>query len=55
MKIIKKFRIPLIFFLLYSSQSATFSLKYEREMYIGCYSNSKKYIGTKKLKSIVYV
>ena len=50
MKIIKKFRIPLIFFLLYSSQSATFSLKYEREMYIGCYSNSKTYIGAEKAK-----
>ena len=45
MKIIKKFRIPLIFFLLYSSQSAAFSLKYEKELYIGCYTNSKAYIG----------
>ena len=45
MKIIKKYRIPLIFFLLYSSQSAAFSLKYEKELYIGCYTNSKAYIG----------
>tara|TARA_B100000795_G_C22770128_1_gene427504 strand:- start:635 stop:919 length:285 start_codon:yes stop_codon:yes gene_type:complete len=50
MIIIKKFRLPLIFILFYSTQSVAFSLKYEKEIYIGCYSNSKTYIGAKRAK-----
>tara|TARA_B110001450_G_C17631437_1_gene485370 strand:+ start:1246 stop:1536 length:291 start_codon:yes stop_codon:yes gene_type:complete len=35
--------IPIIF--LVSNKVYGFSTKYEKEMYIGCYSNSKLYIG----------
>ena len=47
---IKKFKILLIFILLFSSKSLAFSPEYEKEMYIGCYSNSKKYIGANGAK-----
>ena len=43
---IKKFRFILILILLFSSKSFALSPEYEKEMYIGCYSNSKVYIGT---------
>ena len=42
---IKKFRFILILILLFSSKSFALSPEYEKEMYIGCYSNSKVYIG----------
>ena len=42
---IKKFRILLTFALLFCSTGMAFSPEYEKEMYIGCYSNSKVYIG----------
>ena len=42
---IKKFKFLLIFVLLFSTKSLAFSPEYEKQMYIGCYSNSKTYIG----------
>jgi len=42
---IKRFKALLIFILLFSSNSFAFNPEYEKQMYIGCYSNSKMYIG----------
>jgi hypothetical protein len=42
---IKKFKILLILALPFCSKSLALSPEYEKEMYIGCYSNSKIYIG----------
>ncbi len=43
---IKKYNFLLIFVLLISHKSHALSPKIERELYIGCYSNSKAYIGS---------
>jgi hypothetical protein len=43
---IKKYKFLLIIILLFSSKSHALSPKFEKELYIGCYSNSKAYIGT---------
>ena len=48
---IKKFNIFLIFFLFLSSKSQSFSPEIEQQIYIGCYGNSKQYIGSEKAKS----
>ena len=48
---IKKFRYLLIFILFFSTKILAFSPEYEREMYIGCYGNSKIYLGPDKAKS----
>jgi hypothetical protein len=42
---IKKYKFLLIFILLISSKSHALSPEIEKELYIGCYSNSKTYIG----------
>ena len=42
---IKKFKILLIFILFFFTKSMAFSPEQEKEMYIGCYGNSKQYIG----------
>jgi len=42
---IKKFKFTIILILFFTSKSLAFSPEYEKEMYIGCYSNSKSYIG----------
>ena len=42
---IKKFKFLIILIFFFSSKSLAFSPEYEKEMYIGCYSNSKGYIG----------
>ena len=47
---IKKFKILLITILIFSSKSIAFSPEYEKQMYIGCYGNSKIYIGPDKAK-----
>ena len=47
---IKKFKLQLIIVLLFTSKSLAFSPEYEKEMYIGCYSNSKAYIGAEGAK-----
>ena len=50
MNTIKKFKFLLIFLLLFLNKSLAFSPEFEREMYIGCYSNSKMYLGADKAK-----
>jgi hypothetical protein len=42
---IKKFKFLLLFISLFSSKGLAFSSEYEKEIYMGCYSNSKTYIG----------
>jgi hypothetical protein len=42
---IKKYKFVLIIFLLFSSKSQALSPEFEKQLYIGCYSNSKAYIG----------
>ena len=42
---IKKYEFVLIIFLLFSSKSQALSPEFEKQLYIGCYSNSKAYIG----------
>ena len=48
---IKKFRLILILFLLIPLKSLRFSEQNEQQMYIGCYQNSKQYLGADKAKS----
>ena len=48
---IRKFNFLLIFFLFLSSKSFSFSPGIEQQIYIGCYGNSKQYIGPEKAKS----
>ena len=50
MNMIKKFRFLLIFIYLSVSNATAFSPDYEKEMYIGCYGNSKIYLGPVKAK-----
>ena len=47
----KKFNIFLIFFLFLCSKSLSFSPEIEQQIYIGCYGNSKQYIGPEKAKT----
>ena len=48
---IKRFRLILILFLLVPLKSHAFSVQNEQQMYIGCYQNSKKYLGADKAKT----
>ena len=48
---IKKYSLILILFLLITSKSQAFSVQNEQQMYIGCYQNSKQYLGADKAKS----
>ena len=43
---INKYSFIVIFFLLFISKSHALSPEYENELYIGCYTNSKQYLGT---------
>ena len=47
---IKKFKTILILTLLFLSKSYAFNPEYEKEMYIGCYTNSKQYLGPEGAK-----
>ena len=47
---IKKYKYLLIFILLFASKSHALSPEYEKELYIGCYTNSKQYLGTENAK-----
>ena len=42
---IKKYKYLLIFIFLFTSKSHALSPEYKKELYIGCYTNSKTYIG----------
>ena len=47
---IKKYKYLLIFILLFTSKSHALSPEYEKELYIGCYTNSKTYLGANGAK-----
>jgi len=47
---IKKYKFLLIFTLLFYSKSYSLSIEFEKQLYIGCYSNSKIYIGPSEAK-----
>ena len=47
---IKKYRFLLVLILLIFSKSHAITSEFEKQLYIGCYSNSKTYIGTEKAK-----
>jgi hypothetical protein len=42
---INKYSYLIIFILLFTSKSHALSPEYEKELYIGCYTNSKTYLG----------
>ena len=42
---IKKYKFLLIIILLVDAKSYALSPEYEKELYIGCYGNSKQYLG----------
>ena len=48
---IKKYSLTLILFLLIPFKSHAFSEQNEQQMYIGCYQNSKQYLGAEKAKT----
>ena len=48
---IKKYSLTLILFLLIPFKSHAFSEQNEQQMYIGCYQNSKQYLGSDKAKT----
>ena len=48
---IKKFKIIVVVNFLFYSSVLAFSPEYEKQMYIGCYGNSKVYLGAEKAKS----
>ena len=50
MNTIKKFKFLLIFIPFFSFKSLAFSPEYEKQIYIGCYGNSKVYLGAIKAK-----
>ena len=47
---IKKYKFLLVIIILLSSKSHALSPEYEKELYIGCYTNSKQYLGTDAAK-----
>jgi len=47
---IKKYKFLIIVILLIATKSHALSPKYEKELYIGCYANSKTYIGPERAK-----
>ena len=47
---IKKYKFILLIFFLTTSNTNAFNEKNERQMYIGCYQNSKQYLGAEKAK-----
>ena len=48
---IKKYSLILILFSLIPLKSYAFSKQNEQQMYIGCYQNSKQYLGADKAKT----
>ena len=48
---IKKFSLIFLLFLLVPSKSYAFSMQNKQQMYIGCYQNSKQYLGAEKAKT----
>jgi len=48
---IKKFSLIFLLFLLAPLKSYAFSEQNKQQMYIGCYQNSKQYLGAEKAKT----
>ena len=48
---IKKFSLIFLLFLLVPIKSYAFSEQNKQQMYIGCYQNSKQYLGAEKAKT----
>ena len=48
---IKKFSLIFLLFLLVPLKSYAFSEQNKQQMYIGCYQNSKQYLGAEKAKT----
>ena len=48
---IKKFSLIFLLFLLVPLKSYAFSEQNKQQMYIGCYQNSKQYLGAEKSKT----
>ena len=48
---IKKFSLIFLLFLLIPLKSYAFSEQNKQQMYIGCYQNSKQYLGAEKAKT----
>ena len=48
---IKKFSLIFLLFLLVPLKSYSFSEQNKQQMYIGCYQNSKQYLGANKAKT----
>ena len=48
---IKKYSLILILFILIPLKSYAFSEQNEQQMYIGCYQNSKQYLGADKARA----
>ncbi len=47
---IKKYKFILLIFFLITTNTHAFNEKNEQQMYIGCYQNSKQYLGAEKAK-----
>ena len=47
---IKKYKFVFLLFFLTLSDTYAFNEKNEHQMYIGCYQNSKQYLGSEKAK-----
>jgi hypothetical protein len=48
---IKKYKFVFLLFFLTLSDTYAFNEKNEHQMYIGCYQNSKQYLGSEKAKT----
>jgi hypothetical protein len=48
---IKKYKFVFLLFFATLSNTYAFNEKNERQMYIGCYQNSKQYLGSEKAKT----
>jgi len=48
---IKKYKFVFLLFFLTTSNTHAFNEKNEQQMYIGCYQNSKQYLGSEKAKT----
>ena len=48
MNTIKKYKLLLVFILLFTSKAHALSPEFEKQLFVGCYSNSKTYIGPEK-------
>ena len=47
---IKRYKFILLIFFLTTTNTHAFNEKNEQQMYIGCYQNSKQYLGAEKAK-----